>query len=111
MNDGPHSQYGFYAVVAALFALVAVFGITLYFKGEKITDVTALLSTVGTVIGTIVGAYFGVAVGAAGKAKSDNDKDVAEKQVKLLSGKMDEAKFHEVINANRALFLGPNAGG
>jgi hypothetical protein len=32
MNDASHSQYGFYAVVAALFALVAVFGITLYFK-------------------------------------------------------------------------------
>ena len=103
MDAEAHSRYGFYVVALGIGALLLTVGAGLY-KGEATSDITALVSSIGTIIGTMVGAYFGVAVGAAGKAKADQEKEKAEKQVKVLSGEMDPAVFLQVKNRNANLF-------
>ncbi|MBR0753063.1 hypothetical protein JQ604_12795 [Bradyrhizobium jicamae] len=103
MNE-THTRYAFFAVVAGLVALIGFAGFVIYFKSDKISDVTALVSSVGTVIGTIIGAYFGVAVGAAGKAKADQDKDKAQAQANVLAGQMDKTLYSQIRNDNLKLF-------
>lgn len=71
---------GFWIVIAGLLAVLAVFGLGVW-KYSSAADAATAMSAVTGAIGAIVGAFFGVQVGSAGKDKSDNARDQAEKKL------------------------------
>lgn len=101
---------GFVVVAMGLGALLIVMFAALN-KFEKVSDVTALIASVGAVVGPIIGAFFGVQVGAAGKSKADEDRakaekdrEKADKKFELLAGSMREQDFDNFLKNNKNLF-------
>ncbi len=103
MTEKTRTILGFLVVILGLASLLAALFAALN-KVDKVPDVAALVSAVGAVIGPIVGAFFGLHIGAAGKAKSDEDRDKAMKKVEVLSGAMPPADFLKVKTENANLF-------
>lgn len=65
-------RFGFYAVLAGLATLTAMF-IAVVVMFETATDVSTALGAVAGTVGTLVGAFFGIQVGTAGKEKAEDD--------------------------------------
>jgi len=110
MDETTRFKYGLYVVGMGFAILLIAMGLAFY-RWTTVTDITAVISSVGTIIGTVVGAFFGLNIGAAGKAdvvqdknKAEQDRDKAQKKVELLAAAMDRGVFDQVKSQNATLF-------